>query len=236
MGPLIAITCDRFEAGTVEGVPRAYVEAVAEAGGVPVLVPTGKGSLRLEPFDGFLLPGGYDVDPAYFGAEPSPALGTVTPERDALELALLRAVLPTGRPVLGICRGAQVLAVALGGRLHQDIERERPDAIQHRQKGPRSWASHTVAVEAGTRLASALGVAGTVRVNSFHHQAVAEPLPAGLLVTARAPDGLVEAFEDERHPFCIGVQWHPEGMVAEHDHALRLFQAFVHQAEVARRG
>lgn len=227
--PIIAITCERFEEGRVEGAPVAYAAAVAAAGGTPVLLPV-QDMERLHPLiehiHGLLLPGGYDLDPLFFGQEPRPGLGRVTPERDAFELALVQIFTSLGRPILGICRGLQLLAVARGGSLHQDIASERRGALKHRQEAPRWWGSHGVRLVPGTRLAAILGVEA-LRVNSFHHQAVEEPLPAPLVVGARAPDGVVEAFEDPSHPFFLAVQWHPEEMAERDPWSRRLFEAFV---------
>ncbi|WJH37234.1 gamma-glutamyl-gamma-aminobutyrate hydrolase family protein [Paenibacillus sp. CC-CFT747] len=172
-----------------------------------------------------MLSGGTDLDPAYFGEEPHPKLGEVVPDRDRAELLLLDAYLQARKPVLGICRGCQVMNAALGGTLLQDIPSQCPDALQHTQKAPRSHGSHLVRIREGSRLHGILG-ALEIRVNSFHHQAVRRAAP-GLTVTAHALDGIVEAVERPGPPFFVGVQWHPEDMAGGDRYAAALFQSLV---------
>lgn len=247
MRPLIGITVGSAagQAGPRHGywLGRAYAGAVAGAGGLAAALPphptdgmpplgaAPEAAEWLERLDGLLLSGGGDVDPAHFGQRPSPRLGAVDRERDAWELALARGALAAGLPVLGICRGAQVLNVAAGGTLIQDIGEVNPDALPHAQEGPRWESSHAVRLAAGTRLDAVLasaagGPEGVLRVNSFHHQAV-DRVGAGFVVAAVAPDGVVEAIERPEHPFAVGVQWHPEEMWERDDAARRLFVAFV---------
>lgn len=218
-------------------VPTDYVEAVRRARGVPWILPlfsiTGD---RREPsdylvdMDGLLLSGGVDLDPARFGEEPLPGLGSVSPERDDFELALTRYALGKGIPILAICRGIQVLNVAAGGSLYQDIESQVGGALGHYQKAPRWHPVHTISLSRETRLAEIIG-SSRMSVNSLHHQAVRE-LGKGMVVAARAPDGIVEAIERPDAPFVIGVQWHPENMVKTSPPMHDLFMAFV---EASRR-
>jgi putative glutamine amidotransferase len=177
----------------------------------------------LEGMDGLLLTGGGDVDPFYFGEEPHPALGEVDPERDRRELELVLLAHRRDLPVLAICRGCQVLNVALGGTLYQDIESQLSGIDQHWQQGGRSRSSHSVAVQNGSLLARCFPQL-TGRVNSFHHQAIRELAPA-LKATARSLDGIIEGVEDPVKSFVLGVQWHPEDMLAE-DGARILFGLF----------
>lgn len=212
----------------------AYVRAVVLAGGIPLilspLIPPDQAAQVAEGLDGLVLTGGEDVDPAYFGQEPHPRLGPVDRVRDALELAMFREAWSREIPVLGICRGIQLLNVGLGGTLWQDIPSERPAALTHAQPDARDARTHTVEITAGSRLAQALG---TVRceVNSFHHQSIRE-LARGLTITARAPDGEIEAVESGAGaPWLLAVQWHPEEFhhhpgAPEHG----LFRALVQQA------
>ncbi|WP_041436873.1 gamma-glutamyl-gamma-aminobutyrate hydrolase family protein [Thermus oshimai] len=188
------------------GVRTPYLEALVQVGLTPVLLPPQdpEGVERLLPhLDGLLLPGGVDVDPALYGEEPGPGLGEVHPERDALELRLARYAAKEGMPLLGICRGLQVLNVALGGSLHQDLQ----SPIQHYQKAPWGTLGHSVRQVGKSPLEGLFPE--TFRVNSYHHQGV-KALGQGLRPVAVAPDGLVEAVVLEGHPLFLGVQWHPE--------------------------
>ncbi len=234
MNPLIGISCsvDEEKARLRLNVP--YLRGVEEAGGVPVLLAGSAGSAHavIERLDGVLLSGGVDVDPRYFGEDPHPQLGEVSPMRDSFELALAQEALRRGVPVFGICRGAQVMAIAGGGSVYQDLPSQREGSILHYQSGPRNWQSHAVSVAEGSLLQRVVGGAASLRVNSFHHQAVRD-LPEGWTVAARAPDGVIEAFENPGHPYWLAVQWHPEAYYA-HDAAARaLFQSFVESAREA---
>jgi putative glutamine amidotransferase len=200
--------------------PRRYVDAVAAARGVPVVLPPLPGcvELLLPRLDGLIVAGGPDVEPARYGAEPGPHTAAPRRERDAAELGLLRAVRASGLPVLGVCRGMQLLNVVCGGTLIQHL----PDVVGHDQHapGPGVYGEHDVRIAPGTRTAAALG-AEIVPVPSYHHQGI-ERLGDGLVATGWAEDGTIEALEDPAHPFCVGVQWHPE---AGED--LSIFQALV---------
>ncbi|HEU5322242.1 MAG TPA: gamma-glutamyl-gamma-aminobutyrate hydrolase family protein [Methylomirabilota bacterium] len=240
--PLIGVTTSI----TVEGVPErayvnsAYLRAVEQAGGVPVLLPPQLGReawLALWPrLHGLVLTGGGDVDPARFGQTPGPVLVDVSPARDALELELVDRALEGDVPLLAICRGIQVLNVALGGTLHQDLPADVGAAVAHSQTAPRHEPTHAVKVMAeGTRLGRVLG-AVELRVNSFHHQAI-ERLGRGLRDVAWAPDGVIEAAElQDGERFVLGVQWHPEDLVGHDPAARRLFAAVVEAAGRKRRG
>ena len=246
MKPVIGITCTtRHTTPTYpwqtplaqESQNRDYVESVTQSGGVPLLLPC-----ALEPesikqllgrLDGLIVSGGGDLDPSFYRENPHEGLGTVDPFRDALDAAIIPAALEReGLPVLGICRGIQVLNVFCGGTLYQDLSMRENTALQHRQHAPRDHASHEAEIEPDTMLAGALDAA-TVRVNSFHHQAVRDVAP-DFVVSARAPDGVIEGIELPDHRFCVAVQWHPEHMALRHQHAQRLFRALVVAAEHAR--
>ena len=209
----------------------AYVDAVSRAGGIPVVAPPAgaeDAAALLDAADALLLTGGEDVDPARYGAARHAALGRVTPARDAWELALVNAAKQRGRPTLAVCRGIQVLNVALGGTLLQDIPSEQPGPVAHDQAAPRAERTHAVTFAAGSRLAGIFGATGSV--NSMHHQAVARPA-TGLAVTAVAPDGIVEGVEwTQDRWWAVGIQWHPE----ELDGADQgLFTALVEAARAA---
>lgn len=188
------------------GLLEAYLEALTSQGLAYVLIPPQpeaalEGLLRH--LDGVLLPGGGDVDPALYGEEPLPELGEVDPKRDGLEVFLARYAAERGLPLLGVCRGIQVLNVALGGSLHQDLQ----SPIQHYQKAPWGTLGHSVRQVGKSPLEGLFPE--TFRVNSYHHQGV-KALGQGLRPVAVAPDGLVEAVVLEGHPLFLGVQWHPE--------------------------
>jgi putative glutamine amidotransferase len=187
--------------------PQGYVEGVRSAGGLPFLVPplpelADDPGLALDRLDGLVLAGGEDLDPAAYGARPDPATGPPNEVRDRAELALLREALARDLPVLGICRGAQLLNVAYGGDLVQDLG----DAGPH-QPGTGVWGSHAVRASGG-HLRELTGD-GLEVVPSYHHQTLGRIGP-GLVVTGEAPDGIVEAVEDPARSFCLGVLWHPD--------------------------
>jgi putative glutamine amidotransferase len=194
-----------------------YERSVVEAGGDPHVLDLASRSpaTLLDGLDALLLTGGGDIDPALFGEDRHPAFQEAEPGRDTAEIALVLQALATRLPVLAICRGVQVLNVALGGSLIQDIPSQLPMALNHRVPTPPNAAAHEVHVSAGTRLATLLGLAadgGRVSVNSRHHQAP-KRIGEGLIVSAVAEDAVVEALEFADHPFCVGVQWHPENFV-----------------------
>jgi len=203
---------------------------VRQAGGVPVLLPPQLSKTSLDrlvrSLDGLLLTGGGDVDPATFGEAPHPTLYEVAPSRDALETQVTLIALEKKTPLLAICRGIQVLNVALGGSLHQDVASEPGTEIQHSQKEARDQATHKVTITPRSRLGRVLG-AEDLEVNSFHHQVV-KTLGRGLVPVAWAPDKLVEGVElDDDSQFVLGVQWHPEHLVGSSEPARRLFSALV---------
>jgi putative glutamine amidotransferase len=251
--PLIGITAssragarwaDHALAHEQDVVWRDYSAGVARAGGLPVILPCVAGASG-EPdhgsaelvaqtvarLDGLLLTGGLDLDPAHYGEAPHRRLGGVDAAKDALELAALRAARERRIPIFGICRGLQILAVAYGGSLYQDLESQVEGVMAHEQKKDPRHPSHAVTVEPGSRLASLVGHAGALPVNSYHHQAVRR-VPEGFRVSARTADGVIEAIEavDQRHGFVLGVQWHPEAMWRRDDAARRLFEALVEAA------
>jgi len=195
------------------GVNVAYVSSVLRAGGLPLvlspLVPAELTGPLADTLDGLLLTGGEDVDPALYGEAPHAALGDVDPRRDRLEAGLVHAARERGVPVLGICRGIQLINAAMGGTLWQDLATQRTDAMAHNQQAGRTARTHPVTTVAGTRVAAAARD-GTFEVNSFHHQAIKRLAP-GLVATATAPDGIIEAAESgPGAPWLLAVQWHPE--------------------------
>lgn len=233
--PVIGIPCyEGKRAGTLRplyGVNRAYIKAVEMAGGTPVLIPHLDDLSDLEPLcarlDGLLLPGGGDIHPRNFGEEPHPLLGGVDVQEDRLDLALTDYFLEMDRPVLGICRGLQLLNVVARGTLYQDIHDQRPESLKHAYTGKsRTYRAHPISILPDTRLAELLGTEPLL-VNSFHHQAIKAP-GRNIVASALAPDGIIEGIEFPNHRFVLAVQCHPEELTAAGDErALRLFQGFV---------
>jgi len=230
--PLVGVTTSISVGQTPERayVNSAYLHAVQQAGGVPVLLPPQLSPTSLERLvrglDAVLLTGGGDMDPASFGETPHHTLYDVAPARDALETSVTHMALEKKAPLLAICRGIQVLNVALGGSLHQDVGSDPGTEIQHSQKEARDQTTHKVTVTPGSRLAKVLGV-DHVEVNSFHHQVI-KAVGHGLTPVAWAPDQLIEGVElDDDSRFVLGVQWHPEHLVGGSEPARRLFAALV---------
>ncbi len=219
------------------GTDASYARALARAGALPLIVAPVTAPARaaevLPLVDGLLLTGGDDLDPARYGAVPSPALEPVDRARDALDYALFQAAWDRRLPVLAICRGLQVVNVALGGTLWQDLPSERGGRVKHNQGEPRAERSHPVTILPASRLASITGTTA-LTVNSFHHQAVRELAP-GLRVTASAGDGVVEGLESEDPGrWLVAVQWHPEEYHADPESPdQRLFAALVEAARMA---
>jgi putative glutamine amidotransferase len=219
------------------GVNAAYVRSVLAAGGVPVILSPLLGpsfaARALDGVDGLLLSGGEDIHPAWYGAEPSPHLYPPSRERDLFELAVFAAARQRELPILGICRGIQLVNVALGGTLIQDLPSERPGSVSHDPGSARDARTHAVRLQEGSRAAQALGAA-ELTVNSFHHQAV-DRLANGLVATGWSEDGLIEAAESPADsPWLLAVQWHPEEMHAEAKAPERgLFRALVAAAGTA---
>jgi putative glutamine amidotransferase len=234
MPPLIAILANQQQSGTgdfttTDGAPRAYVDAILGAGGVPFIVPVLEGDATVEALlaraDGLLVTGGADVAPDAYGEQPLPALGAVTPLRDQLDQMALRLALTADMPLLGICRGIQALAVYTGGTLIQDIPTQVPDAIQHGQKAPGWHGTHEITIAPDSLLARLTGRAQAM-VNSFHHQAV-RTVPPGFVATAHTADGVIEAMEKPEARFCLGLQSHPELMAPRHGFVAAIFRALI---------
>lgn len=214
--PIIGLTCYADNnTSPRSAVGQAYIDAVVAAGGAPICIPLGldTASLRAvyQTLDGVLLPGGDDVAPARYGQDPHPKLGAVDENRDELELTLANWALRDDLPLLGICRGVQVLAVAAGGSLYQDLaaQLEMPDAHSGRGRA-RDALTHEIDIARESKLAEMVGD-GAVGVNSFHHQAIRD-VPDGFTVSARAADGIIEGIESPGHYFVVGIQCHPEGI------------------------
>ena len=206
-----------------------YVEAVLRAGGTPVIFPVTADPERiaalLDQVDGLMLTGGVDVDPALYGETKMACCGEISACRDAMELPLCMEALKRRMPVFAICRGLQVLSCALGGDLYQDLDEQFGTGLKHTRHDIPADPVHEVHVVPGTLLFSAAG-AGTLGVNSRHHQGIRTP-GKGLQISATAPDGLIEGIELPACPFVLGVQWHPESMSEQYPTHQKLFDAFV---------
>lgn len=233
MRPIIGIT-PSLESGEHKiYTPTSYPKAIIEAGGTPVFFNFTRDQEMIDAYaamvDGVLFSGGDDVDPSTYGEEQIWGCGDVVPLRDDFEIQLLRTLVEKypEKPILGICRGAQVLNVGMGGTLYQDLRSQKDGCIRHQQQQSSHYASHKVTVEDGSLLHRIYG-STSVKVNSFHHQAVKDLAP-GMQLTALASDGVVEGFEKPDHPYFVAVQWHPERLVEgpHHPEHKPLFKSFV---------
>lgn len=237
----ISATLLTIDSGSLLGRKRVavgddYVRAIVAAGGTPVILPVVAEPPCIEQMvhsiDALLLSGGYDVAPSFFGKEPLPGLEVTCPLRDRFEIALLQQAVKRKIPVFGICRGLQLINVALGGTLHQDIPSLLPGAVQHYQKSAPDEVSHTVKIKSKTLLEAILGK-NELLTNTLHHQAI-DKLAPGLIASAHTTDGLVEAFEWKKELFLIAVQWHPELLLTTYPIMQKLFDAFVSAARQKR--
>lgn len=229
MRPLIAVSPLMNEKRGLQLMQPGYLRGIELAGGAPVVLPMTEDWAVLEAIlrgcSGLLLPGGHDVEPSLYGQELLPECGDLCRSRDTLESRLLDWVLERDVPVLGICRGAQMLNVHLGGTLYQDLPTQRPACLEHSQQPPYEQTTHRVTVLEGGLLAGLIG-AGEIPVNSLHHQAIDQVAP-GLVVDARSEDGLVEGVHLPGKRFVLGVQWHPEYCCEQQKEALGIFQGFL---------
>lgn len=236
--PLIGVSIKTIRPGMMDdqllAVRPSYPYAVARGGGLPALIPLHLNDRTLRAFyermDGIVLSGGGDVNPTTYQAEHSPYTMGIIEERDRTELLLARWAVEDDKPLLAICRGLQILNVALGGTLIQDILAEIPAALRHESPGDNyARMMHSVDVIPTSKLYAAMGNQGHVEVNSLHHQALKQ-VAAPLEVVACAPDGIIEGAEHPDRRFVVGVQWHPETMVDQHPPMLRLFESLIHAA------
>jgi putative glutamine amidotransferase len=220
---------------------RSYIEELRKVGGVPwiiPLVPHDPDTLQaiFDRLDGVFITGGVDVDPCCYGEPKLPLCGTTDPDRDAVEIALLRHALARRLPVLAVCRGIQILNVACGGSLYQDVTAQVPAALKHDyfptpEQPSRKYLAHDVTVKRGTRLGHILGD-GVVPVNSMHHQAIKDLAP-NLAATALAPDGIIEGVEGTGDQYLVAVQWHPEELTETQPGMARLFSTFADASSAA---
>jgi len=238
--PIIGITCSYDWNKGYFRINRAYVTAIERAGGVPIILPSiSPDNVReiVGIVDGVLLSGGVDIDPHLYGEKPIHKMGKIDPDRDLFEIELTKEVLRRELPLLAICRGIQVLNVAAGGTLYQDIESQVKGSIKHKWHtpsgldAPPSYPTHIVKIKAGSMLHKIFGKQ-ELRVNSFHHQAVKD-VGKKFIATAWAEDEVIEAIEYTGSSFILGVQWHPEWMM--NSEMMKIFEEFVKRAaELAR--
>jgi len=234
MPPIIAITAktEELRGRPQTTIPEAYAKAIEEAGGIPLIIPVMHKRENIASIariaQGFIFSGGDDISPHYYGEEPLLNLELSPDERTDFEIALFREAIGLQKPILGICLGTQLINVALGGSLYQDIPSQIPNSLNHR-------GVHTVAIKEGTLLHRIFGdnnlnpLSHEIPVTSAHHQAVKTP-GKGLTVSALSDDGIIEAIEMSDYPFLAGVQWHPE-REPDNDQTRRLFNAFVAAAK-----
>jgi putative glutamine amidotransferase len=242
MRPIIGITPDftngvrknsRSKSEPTYFLRARYIDAIKDLGGVPFVLPiTADPKLQAEllhRIDGLLITGsGPDLDPRLYGERPTARFVIMSRERAGFELGLAKKAMKNDRPILGICGGLQLLNVAMGGSLIQDIASQIRGALTHRQETAATRVSHPVRITRGTRLYKILRTEG-LKVNSSHHQAPKTIAP-GWVVNAVAPDGIIEGLESPRHRFAIGVQWHPEFLYQKDEASRRLFKAFLKEA------
>jgi putative glutamine amidotransferase len=219
---------------------RSYIEELRKVGAIPwiiPLVPHDTDTLQhiFDRLDGVFITGGVDVDPSHYGESKTPLCGETDPDRDAVEIALLRHALQRDLPILAVCRGIQILNVTCGGTLYQDVTSQVPSAIKHDyfptpEQPSRKFLAHDISVNAGSRLGSILRDR-VVPVNSMHHQAIKDLAP-NLKPTAFAADGIIEAVESADERYLIAVQWHPEELTESHPGMARLFSSFA-EASIA---
>src|SRR5699024_2541433 len=228
MKPVIGITPSIEKNESTYPVHRAHCDAIKQAGGLPLILPYGTKNvptLLAQHIDGLYITGGYDIDPHYFNEEPHPQLGQIDPLRDKFELALVHEMIALKKPILGICRGSQIINVALGGTMYQDLSSQKGEPlIQHIQNRPLHYPSHYIKVEKSSFLYRIVKH-NNIKVNSNHHQANNQ-LGRNLRVSAISEDGVIEAIEREGELFVIGVQWHPERLIERQDEASQLLYAY----------
>ena len=238
MRPRIAIPADTLTEATniinernAAYAPRPLIEAIVKSGGLPVIFPSVDPELipnYLNLFDGIIFAGGSDVDPTFYGEEPHQELGSTYFKRDQFEVVLVKAALEADKALMGICRGMQVINVALGGTIFQDLSEDPRQTLKHSQDAPGNFPSHHVNVDQDSRIFNLVG--SRPYVNSRHHQALNQ-IGSGLKVTARADDQIPEAIESVDNDRVLAVQWHPENMFKHYDYSQALFADLIQRAQ-----
>ena len=236
MKPIIGILTDIDNEKNVS-MPNSYIQIIERLGGLPIIIPyiNDKKNIKnyVELCDGILFSGGADVCPSHYGEEVRDVCGTTEPYRDELELAFFEAAYGTSKPILGVCRGSQFINVALGGTLYQDLDTDAPSEVVHRRKEKMFDCYHPVSIVEGSFLEALLGKK-EIRVNSFHHQAI-KTLGRGLIPTALAADGIVEAISHEGDQYIRAYQWHPERIDDETEDSKKIFEDFILACRIAKK-
>ena len=235
--PLIAVTAAVTDDRTIS-LQSCYTDAIIAAGGIPVGIPyvedEAMAQAFIDAYDGFFFTGGVDVEPKHYGEEKLSVCGDIQTERDRTELLLARLAIKSGKPILGICRGCQLLNVALGGSLYQDINSSFEGALPHRQSEPHNVPTHTVRIAKETKLYGILEM-DEIQVNTLHHQAI-KTLGKGLVTAATAPDGVTEAACGVGEDFLLLIQWHPERTYYTDEESKKIFRAFIDAVKGMRNG
>ena len=233
--PVIGILSDKEPKKSVPRyfVKANYISAVREAGGVPFIIPPFKDKEdsinTLDLINGLLIPGGDDIDPKCFGEEPHPSVVLTDPEVIQFQIDFLKLALNKNIPVFGICAGFQIINIACGGNIYQDIPSQYPNPLKHKKEDSENDdPCHNIKIENNTKLFNILQME-KIEVNSTHHQALKD-IAEGFVVSARADDGIIEAIESRKHNYLLGVQWHPEDMYEENKLFLKLFERLVYEA------
>lgn len=232
MNPVIGITPSIDEDSHTYFVNIDNMNAIVQSGGTPIILPliVSKNNINriADMIDGLYLTGGNDIDPTLFNEEPHINLGTIIPERDKFEITLIKETLEANKPILAVCRGCQILNIAIGGDMYQDIYSQIDHTLlQHQQNAPTGHGSHFVQIQ-NDSLLQKLSKTDKIKVNSRHHQANRR-VPKPLVISGRSNDGIIEAVESEEHNFVLGLQWHPENMLAEQNDEVstKIFTGFI---------
>ncbi|MEI3604121.1 gamma-glutamyl-gamma-aminobutyrate hydrolase family protein [Pseudogracilibacillus sp. SE30717A] len=231
MNPVIGITPSINEDSHTYFVNIDNMNAIVQSGGTPIILPliasTNNINQIADMIDGLYLTGGNDIDPTLFNEEPHPKLGRINPARDEYEIALTKKMIEQNKPVLGVCRGSQILNIALGGTMYQDIYSQKEgELLQHQQNAPADHSSHYIHVAENSLLSRLVGK-DKIKVNSRHHQAN-DKLGSALTVSGTASDGVIEAIEGDSETFVLGLQWHPENLINKGDESSKnIYAGFI---------
>lgn len=227
MKPIIAITPNFTDDETTLKLNSKYCNAIWKAGGIPIIIDYNINQINsiLKIANGLLFTGGGDIDPILMDEEPIKELKDISPIRDNFEIKLCKKAIQLNIPVLGICRGCQILAIASGGDIYQDIYKQSNTNLKHFQQAPKYYPTHTIKIKSNSKLID-IYKKDTILVNSFHHQAV-NNLDNNMLISATSNDNIIEAIEHRTNKFAIGVQWHPETMLEKYNEHLELFKQFI---------